>query len=151
MDTKTNTYWFPSKVDRWVKALLVLAPVAAFFGIFHYTALMLDLPNVIAIAVGLSVIYVFVFPMRYGISADQLIIRCGLVRLRLGLEKILLVQPSRSLTGAPALSLDRLKISSTPGTNFDKLVISPADREGFLTMLAQRSGLSRRGDYLARL
>jgi membrane protein YdbS with pleckstrin-like domain len=152
MQSDPNTQWFPSKNDGWLAAILAIAPLFSCVGFLDpkvfesTTVLLLALagPAVFAAIYGL-----LVFPMRYGISADELIIRHGVVRQRAALAKILSVEPTRNPLSSPALSLDRLKISTGPRAR-DSIMISPADREGFLTLLAQRSGLVRQGETLVR-
>lgn len=148
----SNTQWFPSKVDGWLAAILLIAPLVSLVGFLDpkvfesTTVLLLALagPAVFAAIYGL-----LVFPMRYGISADELIIRHGVVRQRAPLAKILSVEPTRNPLSSPALSLDRLKISTGPRAR-DSIMISPADRDGFLALLAQRTGLAREADTLVR-
>ena len=152
MSIDTDTKWFPSKVDGWLAIILVVAPLVSLIGFIDpkvwesTTVLLLALagPTVFALIYGL-----LVFPMRYGISADELIIRHGVVRQRAKLEKIVSVEPTRNPLSSPALSLDRLKISTGPRMR-DNIMISPADKEGFSSLLAQRSGLVREGDRLVR-
>jgi membrane protein YdbS with pleckstrin-like domain len=152
MSTDSNTTWFPSKIDGWLGVILVVAPLISFIGFLDpkvwesTTVLLIALagPTVFALIYGL-----LVFPMRYGVSDDELIIRHGVVRQRAKLEKILSVEPTRNPLSSPALSLDRLKISTGPRMR-DNIMISPADKEGFMRLLEQRSGLVREGGRLVR-
>jgi membrane protein YdbS with pleckstrin-like domain len=152
MTTDNDTTWFPSKVDGWLAAILGIAPLVSLVGfldpnVFESTTVLLIAlagPAMFAAIYGL-----LVFPMRYGISADELIIRHGVVRQRVELTKILSVEPTRNPLSSPALSLDRLKVS-TGSRARDAIMISPADRDGFLSLLVQRSGLAREGDKLLR-
>lgn len=148
----TDTQWFPSKIDGWLAAILVVAPLVSLVGFLDPKALESVTVLLIALAgpaVFAAIYGLLVFPMRYGVSADELIIRHGVVRQRAALAKILSVEPTRNPLSSPALSLDRLKISTGPRFR-DSIMISPADRDGFLTLLAQRSGLAREGDKLIR-
>lgn len=90
-----------------------------------------------------------VIPVRYGIGRDELIIRFGVVRQRIRLDTIMEVRPTRNPLSAPALSLDRLAIRTGHKLILETL-ISPSDRETFLSALAMRSGLRRDGDRLIR-
>lgn len=60
------------------------------------------------------------------------------------------VRPTHNPLSSPALSLDRLHVQYGPGF-LKAVMISPADREGFLEDLAQQAGLKRAGDRLARV
>jgi hypothetical protein len=56
---------------------------------------------------------------------------------------------TRNPPSSPALSLDRLRVQF--GRGWGKAVmISPADRNGFLDDLARKAGLNREGDRLFR-
>jgi len=79
----------------------------------------------------------------------QLIVRFGVVRTRIPLAELTKVEPTRNPLASPALSLDRLSIVSGPGLT-GTVMISPADREGFLNELASKTGLKRVGDRLER-
>jgi membrane protein YdbS with pleckstrin-like domain len=147
-----DTKWFPTKVDAWLAVILAIAPIVSLVGFLDprvfesVTVLLIALAGPVLFA---AIYGLLVFPMRYGISADELIIRHGIVRQRAAFAKIESVKPTRNPLSSPALSLDRLEISTGPRFR-DKIMISPADREHFLTLLAQRSGLAREGECLVR-
>jgi hypothetical protein len=144
--------WYPSKVDWWLVPLLCLPPVAA---VAVVAAMALggprsELPFAIAVVAVVAGIYFgLVFPMRYGLGDDHLTVRSGLLRQRIPLADILEVRPTRNPLSSPALSLDRLYVKFGPGF-FKAVMISPADRDGFLDDLARRAGLRREGDRLTR-
>lgn len=77
-----------------------------------------------------------VWPVRYTLTADTLIIRYGVVRSRVKLEIITGVEPSRNPLSSPALSLDRLKVSHAG--KLGMTLISPEDKVQFMTDLADR-------------
>jgi len=144
--------WFPSKVDSWLAAILIVAPMVSASG-FLAPGVWED-PTVLAIAIAgpgliLALYGLLVFPMRYGIGREQLVIRHGVVRQRVALREILIVEPSSSPLSSPALSLDRLRVSKGERWN-DSVLISPVDRERFLALLAERGGLVREADRLLR-
>lgn len=145
--------WYPSKVDRWLGVILVLIPLIELFVV----GLSLRSGEAEGIIAGLitlvfvALLYVgVVLPVRYGITDRELIIRFGLVRQRIPLEKITEVRPTRSPLASPALSMDRLAIRTGKGF-LPGAQISPARREEFLTLLASRAGLARQGDRLVRV
>lgn len=152
MAAADDTQWFPTKIDGWLAAILVVAPLISLVGFLDpnvWTSTTILLVALAGPAVFAAIYGLLVFPMRYGISSDELIIRHGVVRQRARLDKIVSVEPTRSPLSSPALSLDRLMISTGPRLR-DNVMISPADRDRFLTLLAQRSGLERDGDRLIR-
>lgn len=77
-----HTTWFPSKIDGWLAGILVVVPLVSLVGfldpnVYESTSVLLIAlagPALFAAIYGL-----LVFPMRYGISADELIIRHGVV------------------------------------------------------------------------
>jgi hypothetical protein len=142
--------WYPSKVDWWIALLLCVPPVAA---VGACTAMLLDghtteLPSALGGLLLVCGIYVgLVFPMRYGIDDMNLTVRYGLCRQRIALPDIWKVYPTHNPLSSPALSLHRLRVKFSHGKS---VMISPADRDGFLDDLAQKTGLKRDGDRLLR-
>jgi hypothetical protein len=102
-------------------------------------------------AVLLAGVYLgLVVPIRYGLGDNQLVVRFGLCHHRVSLADILEVRPTHNPLSAPALSLDRLRVQYGQGF-FKAVLISPADRNGFLDDLARTAGLKREGDRLVRV
>lgn len=144
--------WYPSKVDLWLALVLAFAPLVCLAGSAAVLVAGKGEGWMIALAptAFIALIYLgLVFPMRYGIDGDALVVRHGLVRQRIPLRDIVEVQPTSNPLSAPALSLDRLEIRFGRGV-FKSAMISPADRSGFLDELAARCGLQRDGDRLSR-
>jgi hypothetical protein len=142
--------WYASKIDTWIAVVLAFAPIVAIAGAI--TTMMAGSGVIVALGgVGfLAAIYLgLVFPMRYGMTDDALVVRHGLVRQRIALRDIIEVRPTNSPLSSPALSLDRLHIRF--GEGFTKgVMISPAEKEAFTAELAERAGLRRQGDLLLR-
>ena len=143
-----NTIWFRSKVDWWLALVLLVAPAISLVGWF--TAADAERWAASTGLLVLGAIYLgLLFPMKYGLTATHLVVRHGLVRQRIELAKITSVEPTRSPLSSPALSLDRLRITSGTGF-FKKVMISPAAKKEFLVELALRARLVRNGDGLIR-
>ena len=145
--------WYRSKVDWWLAAILCVPPVTS---ITVCVALALS-GKMSELPVGIgSVLLVFgiyfglVFPMRDGLDDTHLLVRVGLCRQRIPLVDISEVHPTRNPLSSPALSLDRLHVQFGQGV-FEAVMISPADRNGFLDDLAEKAGLKREGDRLVRV
>lgn len=147
-----QTHWYPSKVDWWLAMVLAIPPLVAVYATLE-AVLKGDLEETAwsaAIWIVVAGIYLgLVFPMRYGIGAGWLTIRFGLVRRRIPLSTIREVYPTRNPLSSPALSLDRLHVQYGSGF-FKAVMISPADREGFLSELAKQANLQQSGDRLQR-
>ena len=141
---------FNSKVDAW---LLVVVPAAV--AACAVAMLMLAVRGPAWTAVGLLAIALpgIVLPLwvvcdtRYELTDEALRVRSGPFRWRVALRDVRAVAPSRSLLSSPALSLDRLRIDHGRAAS---LLVSPKDRENFLTALRSRCpGLAPSGptDY----
>ena len=70
----------------------------------------------------------------YTITADKLQLRSGfLVNICIDINTIKSIKyTSRSLTGAPVLSLDRIEIAYN---TYDDICVSPKDKDGFIAAL----------------
>jgi hypothetical protein len=150
--SSTDVRWFRSKIDWWMGLILVALPVIELGGL----AAALRDGNAeaitgMAVACGVvAAIYgLLVIPVRYGVSSDRLVIRFGVRRRDIALAAIREVYPTHNPLGSPALSLDRLAIRTGDGTLGTSL-ISPAERDEFLSTLAGAAELVRDDDRLVR-
>ncbi len=124
--------YFPSKRDWWlgllIWGLVLLGAVPALLkpgrGQF-----------IIMVAVILFVGWIW-FWTGYEISDDELKIRCGPFRQRIPLQEIKEIKKTRSPFSAPACSLDRMEIKYGKSK---RVMISPADKEGFIKLLVGKS------------
>ena len=152
MQTGMDTVWFPSKVDWWLGVLLVFPPASALAaladGLLNGDSEAL-LVGVVTAAFVIALYWLLVIPVRYGISSTELVIRFGVIRQRVDLVSIDVVEPTKNPLSSPALSLDRLAIRVGEGV-LSTTMISPDDREGFLNLLANNAGLHREGERLVR-
>ena len=124
---------FFSRVDGWLVAVLLLAVVSPLAAVWWAGAdVVLALASVM---VTLLVCGVLLVPCRYTLESDHLLIRCGLIRQRIPYRDITAITPSRSVWSAPALSLQRVKLSY--GRTSSQLV-SPRDRAVFIQALQHR-------------
>jgi hypothetical protein len=144
--------WFRSKIDWWMALILVALPVVE-LGSLAGALRDGDGEAIMGMAVGCGVVAaiygLLVIPVRYGVSSDRLFIRFGVVRRHIDLAAIREVYPTHNPLAAPALSLDRLAIRTGDGT-VGMSLISPAEREAFLSTLASGAGLVRDNDRLVR-
>jgi hypothetical protein len=144
--------WYRSKVDWWLGLILMILPISPIVVCISLAASgkASELPFGIAAFVFVAMLFVgVVFPVRYGVGDEKLVVRFGLCRFQIPVADIREVYPTRNPLSSPALSLDRLYVKF--GDGFSKAVmISPADRDQFLDDLAGRTGLARDGDRLFR-
>lgn len=139
---------FPSKVDAWLAAILVLLLVTAFAVpiLLFATGEPQAWVGLVGTAVILAILGGLAWPVCYELEDEALLIRFGLVRSRIRYAAIRRVVPSRSILSSPALSMDRLHVDA--GSSLGPL-ISPRDKAGFLDALGARAPqLVRQGDSL---
>ena len=120
--------YFPSKRDWWLGLLI--------WGLTLLAAIPVLLKPgkgqlIIMIAVILFIGWIW-FGTGYEISDDELKIRCGPFRQRIPLQEIKEIKITRNPLSSPALSLDRMEIKYGKSK---RVMISPADKEGFIKML----------------
>src|ERR1043165_8240604 len=102
---------FPSKVDWWLAAFMLL-PAGASVAVMG-SALMANPPvPAIFLVVGiealiLGIIVGTLISTRYEVTDREVIARSGLFQWRVPIGEIDSIRPSRSLIKSPALSLDR--------------------------------------------
>ena len=126
---------FPSKIDWWLIALVVIATVYA-IGITAYAAGPGSLELYFTLAMFLA-IPALLIPIHYVIDGRFVRIRCGVIGWRIGsipIDEIRSVRPTRNPLSSPALSLDRLRIELANGHVWR---ISPRDRSEFLSALTR--------------
>jgi len=129
---------FRSKVDWWIRLLLGLAIAGMFvggaIGILEGAAPLEITTLILALIAGLALIVWVLVGTRYTVDRGTLIVRAGPLRWKIPLDEITAVEATKSPLSSPALSLDRLRIRY--GNN-RSLMISPADRAGFLKAIGQ--------------
>lgn len=145
---------FRSRVDRWlgvILAILALAgPVEVGVGIYLLVSGGSSEAGWTLIGSGAFLVLLMVlvvWPVRYVLEGDRLVIRFGVFRSRIAYDRITGVHPTRTLLSSPALSMDRLQVDYKRGVGM--ALISPLDKAGFLAALAARAPhLMLEGDRL---
>ena len=129
---------FRSKIDIWLVVLVVIAGVAALLG---SVSLLRSGASGALLVAAFTTLLTLALPIwllaatYYSFEGNVLLIRGGPFRWSVPIDQIHTVTPSRALWSSPALSLDRLKIEYGMGR---WILISPADKEGFLGELSAR-------------
>lgn len=126
----TRTY--PSKVDWWLAAVLVLSMAACVYASAHVVLVappgawwMLLLTGGVGVVLPLWLL----LGTRYTLDQGQLLIRSGPFRWRVPVADITRITSTSNPLSSPALSLDRLRIEYGRGS---AIMISPRDKEQFL-------------------
>lgn len=132
---------FPSRVDAW---LVVLVIAVAVLLVLHAVEVYPISPAASVVDLGVLAFLLLLggligYPCTYTLTQTHLVIRFGVCRHQVAYGDITGVQPSRSLWSAPALSLRRVKIRQAGRFH----LVSPHDREQFITLLQQRVAAAR--------
>ena len=129
---------FRSKIDFWLVALIVGIPVLVLEFFLEDTGLddrTGDLMAVAIVVLALGFVLWIYLTTRYTITTEVLFVKAGPFSWAIPLREITAIEPTHHPASSPALSLDRLLIRYGSG---DELMISPADKAAFMTVLRQR-------------
>ena len=139
---------YPSKVDWWL-GLLLCALVFLAVAMPVLMAATAGTRQVLVALPGSAIIVLIVgglvWPMHYELGDDALRIRGGwFLRVSVPYAAITHAEPTSNPLSSPALSLRRIMIHyARPRGGSTFVMISPVDREAFLTELARRTGRHR--------
>lgn len=138
MQASNSTGVFRSKVDRKLRAIGLAMPGAAVLAIAlspKNSMSVLWLPLTLTALVAVFVLWVML-STYYEFQGEVLVAHSGPFSWRVPLQDISAVRESNSVRSGPALSMDRLEITFGAGR---VLLISPADKPGFLAALHRRA------------
>jgi hypothetical protein len=138
MSASDSTAFFRSKVDRKLTAIGIAMPGAALLALAlsPKTSMgVLWLPLTLTALVTVFVLWVML-STYYEFQGEVLVAHSGPFSWRVPLKDITAVRESNSARSGPALSMDRLEIGFGAGR---VLLISPADKPGFLAALQRRA------------
>jgi hypothetical protein len=139
METGMSTK-FKSKIDWWIFIPIIM------LGIFHLFLLTIlrqippqELSFVVIILGAVDVLIIWtVFGTTYEIGDTTLSIKSGPFRWKIPVKEIRSITPSNSPLSGPAVSLDRLEITYGPKNR--SILVSPADKEGFIAEIEKQKG-----------
>jgi len=129
---------FPSKVDGWLVAIVAPALLAgpALMIALGETGSIGGLLATVAVSAVIAAPVIWIFTATaYFVTDTELIVRSGPMRIAVKLQAIERIRSTATLLSAPALSLDRLEIQCAKRS---AVVISPADKAGFVAAIRQR-------------
>lgn len=129
---------FGSKVDSWILVLMIVAivvQIVAVGGAALSAGDPLATTGLILLAIAVSGLMVWLLVgTYYTVDRDLVRIVSGPFRWKVRIGEITSVTASRSPLSSPALSLDRILIRYGKRR---RIMISPADREGFLRAIGR--------------
>ena len=136
---------FKSKLDRWLLTVFA-AGVAAELGVLVALATQVADPVLVTVLILASLLLAalvawIILGIRYVVDREWLRVVAGPFRWRIRLADIVAVEPSRSPLSSPAASLGRLRIRYGKGR---RILVSPADRDGFLRAIGRPLQAPRR-------
>jgi hypothetical protein len=137
---------YRSAIDAWV--LLVLGGGTAVAIVSSGAVLVAGdastrVAALLAAAFGVGLPAWILLSTSYTLTAEDLVVRSGPFRWRLPIADITAIVPTRNPLSSPALSLNRLRITTRGRAD---VMISPADRAGFLADLEARRTAAGSGD-----
>lgn len=144
--TRMQASIYPSKVDLWLAAVLILAPLTA-LGLGVAFILTGEPEGWIAVFTGCFMAVVMAalsIPCRYTLDEKAVHIRCGLIEDHIPLRDIRRITPTFNPLSAPALSIRRVRIDTTHRS----FLISPRKRERFIEELELRRAAMQRTPQL---
>ena len=132
---------FVSKVDFWIASVLWLGGLSLILvPLWEWRWGKSDsrMRNILLMVILLPFAVLMLMPFfgtKYTLTDSQLHVDSGLSTQTIELTDITHIKPSRSMTSAPALSLDRLKIEYRN----KEILISPKDRASFYQEIQARN------------
>ena len=150
--TDWRDHTFPTRVDRWLVAVLTVSLVGALAAVLSAARQEPEEATVGGLILGASfaLVVAVAVPTHYTIGERELVVRSGFIRRSIPLTAIRRVYPTHNPLSAPAWSLDRLGIEYDSGARRGLALISPAARQEFLELIARRAGLTPVGRELVR-
>ncbi|WP_262280701.1 PH domain-containing protein [Hallella absiana] len=123
---------YPSKKDIFVFIIICLiASLASSINAAMESGTLMSWSCTLLIVLVWLALFLLIYPTKYIIDGDNLLIRCGFQRKRISISQIIYVRRSHNLLASPALSVDRLEIVFK-GKNTDSILISPRNRIDFV-------------------
>jgi len=135
MEIKKMSIYY-SKVDWWLIGVIIGSVLFCIvLGIFIYNQSRIG--SIICFGSGVftgGLFLLFAFPCKYTLTEDRVIIQSGFFRQEALYSQITGVRKSNNPLSAPALSLQRVKITMTNGFK----LVSPKNREQFIEELKSK-------------
>lgn len=123
---------YPSKKDIFVFIIICLiASLASSINAAMESGTLMSWSCTLLIVLVWLALFLLIYPTKYIIDGDNLLIRCGFQRKRISISQIIYVRRSHNLLASPALSVDRLEIVFK-GKYTDSILISPRNRIDFV-------------------
>ena len=131
---------FPSKIDWWIPWLIAIPAIAGPVSLYFNPGKKPMTPATmwtVAASLVLPIIFLgWLFKTTdYLISGGDLRVRCGPMKITMPLSSITRIARSNSMASGAALSLSRIAVEYGESK---EVIISPADRQGFIRAIVAR-------------
>ncbi|TGU91240.1 PH domain-containing protein [Acinetobacter pittii] len=134
---------FRSKIDWWLLLIFIVVTGNILMKIYeanyHYS-LASNFPHLFIYSLVILIIWLPIFNTYYLVENNTLIIRSLVFRWKININDITRIESTRNPLSSPALSLDRLKIYYMKDGGMTTVMISPKNKESFLSTLNNNSG-----------
>ena len=132
---------FKSRVGLWFYLLLTACAALAVIGAVLWSSSREGTLFCVMLfgCLDIALLLPLLFFTDYTVSEDSLTVRCAyLMKERIPLRCIKLVQEARDFTFGPALSFDRIEVRFRIAGKDGRLLLSPKDKAEFIRLLTER-------------
>ncbi len=129
---------FRSKIDWWLLLIFVVITANIIFKIYqevHHSSMGTNFSHLIIYSLVIVVIWFPIFSTYYVVENSTLVIKSLVFRWKINIDDITQIEPTHNPLSSPALSLDRLKISYMKNGRMTSIMISPKEKEDFISAL----------------
>ena len=129
---------YRSEIDQWLLIVFRVSSVACLLAViplFYFGLSMSSLLILPTLALGVGLPWWILSTTTYTLTDRELAVRSGPFHWHIPLRQITAVKPTKNPMSSPALSLDRLLIEHSDGS---QIMISPERRRQFLDDLRSR-------------
>jgi hypothetical protein len=126
---------FRSKVDPWLIVPAIIGVSSPLVMLVVRLASGRSLGPDLVLFPAVSVVLASLLFVSYSVTDDSIVVRRGLWRSRMPLDRLRELKATQEGLSSPALSLDRIEIRTDRGL---WLMVSPLDKQGFVKALQAR-------------
>lgn len=130
---------FKSKIDWWLLLIFVVITANIIFKIHqevHHSSIGTNFSHLMIYSLVIVVIWLPIFSTYYVVEKNILFINSLVFRWKINIDDdITQIEPTHNPLSSPALSLDRFKISYMKNGRMTSIMISPKEKEDFISTL----------------
>ena len=129
---------FRAKIDWWLLLIFVVITANIIFKIYqevHHSSMGTNFSHLIIYSLVIVVIWFPIFSTYYVVENSTLVIKSLVFHWKINIDDIIQIEPTHNSLSSPALSLDRFKISYMKNGRMTSIMISPKEKEDFISTL----------------